>query len=208
MNKGEKEAVSLLKRISRVLLVGLLPCMCLMGCGEEAANVSAVTIDQEGKIESVLIEEFDKDYYDVKELSAMTEEEISEYNSLSGSARIVLESAEAIEDSSFVKLTMSYESAEDYAAFNETDFFFGTLREAENAGYNISKRLVNGSGDKIDDSFADDNPDRHIIITGDKVNIIAPFNIEYMSEGVLVKDKKEAVLEAVTKDSVQLLLSK
>ena len=35
----------------------------LCACGKETAGVSTVSVDKEGKVESVLYDTFDKDYY-------------------------------------------------------------------------------------------------------------------------------------------------
>ena len=68
--------------------------------------------------------------------------------------------------------------------------------------------LVDSKGETISFDNVDDISDRHIIITGDKVTIAAPYNISYMTKGVVLKDKKEADLSGVSTDIVQLLLSK
>ena len=180
----------------------------MTGCGEKSREVTSVTIDKEGHISNVIYEEFDKDYYDVNELSDMASKEISEYNAEYIDPRITLEGVEVTEESSLARVSMTYENSTDFSNFNDEDLFYGTIGEALEAGYQVSSELIDNNGVKIEGSFAADHPDRHIIITNDKSNIIAPFNIEYMSKGVTLIGKKEAKLSDSTADSIQLLLSK
>ncbi len=199
---------SYIKKIPVLTFAMITGLFALSGCGERANAVTSVSIDKDGKITNIIYEEFDKDYYDLDELSDMAASEISEYNVEYSSPKVSLEKAELVEDGARARLSMSYESASDYSHFNQVSLFYGTVEEAVNKGYTISKSLVDASGNKIDEAFIDEHPDRHIIITTDKSNIKTPYNIEYMSNGVILSDKKEAVVSAVTTDTVQLLLSK
>ncbi|MBE5827739.1 MAG: hypothetical protein E7307_14040 [Butyrivibrio sp.] len=195
----------------KTLVQALAMAMALLtmtGCGQGANEVSSVTIDKDGHISNVIYETFDKEYYSLEELSEMASKEVSEYNSEYISPKISLDKVETVDDGAFVKLSMNYDSASDFSNFNDESLFYGTLEEAEAAGYRMSGELIDSNGVKIESSFAQDHPDRHIIITTDKSNIIAPFNIEYTSKGVTLLGKKEAVLESTTADSIQLLLSK
>ncbi len=196
------------KRILVLTFAVTTTLLTLAGCGDKRENVTSVRIDKDGKVTNVIYEEFYKDYYDIQELSDMAASEISEYNVEYSSQKVTLEKAELVEDDSFAKLTMTYDSASDYSHFNQVSLFYGTIEEAMDKGYEVSKSLVNSSGDRIEASFIEENKGRHIIITSDKSNIIAPYNIEYMSNGVTLHDKKEAELTAVTTETVQLLLAK
>jgi hypothetical protein len=181
----------------------------LTGCGgDKTSEVTAVSIDKDGHVSNVIYEQFDKDYYDLEELSKMAEDELEEYNSEYLTPKITLDKVESVEDGDYVRVSMNYDSASDYSNFNEETLFYGTIEEAEAAGYKVSDGLVDSKGEKIDSSFAADHPERHIIITNDKSNIIAPFNIEYTTKGVSLVGKKEAKLADATAESIQLLLSK
>ena len=196
------------KRILALTFATTTAMLTLSGCGEKGQDVTSISIDKDGKVTNVICEEFDKEYYDIQELSDMAASEISEYNVEYSSPSVSLDKTELAQEDSFAKLTMSFESASDYSHFNQVSLFYGTIQEALDKGYEVSKSLVNSDGDRIDEAFIEENKDRHIIITSDKSNIKTPYNIEYMSNGVTLLDKKEAVLSAVTTDTVQLLLSK
>jgi len=180
------------------------------GCGPQKENVTTMTIDPEGKVSYVIYEDFSEDYYDVSELSDMTQKEIAEYNSEYISEKIALEDTQIIdnEDSSLVKLTLTFDSYSDFSNFNQESLFYGTVKEAIESGYTVSTGLVDKDGEKLPDSYLDDHEEKHIIITDDRARIKTPYNIEYMSNGITLNGKKEADISAVTADTVQLLLSK
>ena len=196
------------KRILTMTAACAMALFTLSACGAGEEKVTSVAIDKDGKVTNVIYEDFGEEYYDIKELSDMAASEISEYNVEYSSPKITLEKAELVEDDTFARLTMTYDSASDYSHFNQVSLFYGTIEEAQKKGYEISGSLVNSTGEKIETSYLEDHKDRHIIITSDKSNIRTPYNIEYMSGGVTLVDKKEADLSAVTTDTVQLLLSK
>ena len=122
----------------------------LCACGKETAGVSTVSVDKEGKVESVLYDAFDKDYYSLDELTNMAEDEISGYNSEYETPRITLSDAQLLEDEAVVKLTLDFESTSDYSYYNQVDLFYGTVEEARNSGYELNLNLVDDKGDKID----------------------------------------------------------
>ena len=201
-----------MRSYSRKMLVmtfaGAIALLTMTGCGETKAGITSVAIDKEGKVTHEIYEKFDRDYYDIQGLSDMAAKEISEYNVEYDTPKVALEKAEFVEDEKSARLSMIYESASDYSHFNQVSLFYGTVQEALDRGYEISKGLVNESGEKIDQDVIDESLEKHIIITSEKIDVITPYNIEYMSNGVSLNGKKEADLSAVTADSVQLLLSK
>nr|WP_297707318.1 hypothetical protein [uncultured Butyrivibrio sp.] len=188
---------------SLFILEGIL----LTGCGDKEKYLTSISIDKEGIVTNSIYEEFDQNYYDISELSDMASQEISYYNSEYISPKITLDETQLLEDGTVAKLVMTFDSASDYGHFNQTTLFYGTVNEASEKGFTLSGELVDEDGARID-LGSKDFSDRHIIISGDRTRIIAPFNIEYMTKGVTAHGKKEADLTNVSADSVQLLLSK
>ncbi len=199
---------SIFRKTLLMTAVASLALLTMTGCGGRGAELTAITIDKDGHVSNVIYEEFNKDYYDVEELSDMASKEVSEYNTEYISPKIALDGVESVGDGTRVRVSMKYDSAADFSNFNDETLFYGTIEEAEAAGYKVSGELIDNNGVKIESSFAQDHPERHIIITTDKSNIVAPFNIEYTTKGVTLIGKKEAKLSDATSDSIQLLLSK
>ncbi len=181
---------------------------CLSACGQKEEHVTSLSINKDGEVVNTIFENFGEDYYSADELADMAASESSYYNSEYISPRITVETPEIIEEEKLIKLTMTYKTAADYSHFNQTTLFYGTVQEAGEAGYKISDALVDANGEKIAAEKLADMTEKHIIITSDKVKIEAPFEIAYMSKGVVRNGKKEAVLSETTSDNVQLLLSK
>ena len=181
--------------------------MTLTGCGSDNSKVTNLSISKEGKVTNTIYEAFDQEYYDISELSDMATEEISYYNCEYDTPRIAITDAEVIEDESIAKLVMTFESSSDYSHYNQARLFYGTVQEAMDDGYELSSMLVDKNGNKIE-LGSDDFLNKHIVITSEKTVIYTPYNIEYMTSGVALRDKKEADLTNVTTDLVQMLLSK
>ncbi len=197
-------------RINAVIKVAVLVsffAVSACGCGAKKSPETKLTINKDGMISSVIVESFGEDYYDLSELEDMANDEISYYNSEYTDPRISLDESGILEDGR-ATLTMNFSNYIDFAHFNQVTFFYGTVAEASDKGFSVSGDLVDSQGVQISLSEIEDISDRHIIITGDKAGIIAPYKISYMTKGVVLKDKKEAELSGVTQDIVQLLLSK
>lgn len=186
-----------------VIAMGLF----LVGCGNKKAEVTSISIDKNGKVSNVIYEAFDQSYYNIQELSSVASSEISIYNNEYTEEKVSLESAELVKDNAFVKVTMNYNSAYDYAHFNHLTLFYGTVKEAIDNGYTVADHLVDKQGTAFGGNI-EDYYDNHVVITTDKSNIITPFEITYMTEGVTLIDKKEAMLTSAAQDTVVLLLSK
>lgn len=206
-NRAVKSSFNKIVVAGSAAIIGALV---LCSCGNQQEMVSTMTVDSEGQISYVIYEQFTEDYYNVDELSKMAQDEIDVYNSEYISRKIDLTGTELVEDDdrTFVRMSMTYDSFRDFSNFNQESLFYGTVSEAKEQGYKLSAALVDSKGERLPDSYFDDHGDRHILITNDRANIITPYNIEYMSNGVKLNGKKEADVSAVTADNVQLLLSK
>ncbi len=129
--------------------------MALAGCQliEEEAwtprEDAAISIDRKGKITEYLSEALDQPYYSFDELKSMLDEEVSEYNARHGEGSVAVELAE--EEEGRVNLTISYASGEDYASFNNIEFYYGSMINAQLEGY-----LFDGSFKEIRDGVVVD----------------------------------------------------
>ncbi len=196
------------RRAGVILSVLLLPSVLLMGCGNSKIETTTLNIDKNGKVRSTIVEEFGESYYDLQELSDMAAKEASAYNSEYINEKVFLESVTEDEESKVVTMVMSFNSTSDYSHFNQVSLFYGTVQEALDKGYKVSDELVDKDGQNLGADALKDNLDKHIVITTDRSNIITPYNISYMTKGIQLKSKKEAVLADVSADTVQLLLAK
>ncbi|MBE5836403.1 hypothetical protein [Butyrivibrio sp.] len=181
---------------------------CLFGCGSNEGQLTTVALDKNGKITNTIYEDFSEEYYDVTELTQMTENEISSFNAERLTEKITLDAVDKISDGNAVKMVLKFATPTDYAEFNNTVLYYGTVQDALDRGYSISSDLIDENGLKINSDALEDNKDNHIIITKDRSVFITPYNIVYSSNGVSLKGKKEAVLSSSTSEEIQLILSK
>lgn len=180
----------------------------LMGCGSEEGQLTTVALDKNGKITNTIYEDFGEEYYDVAELTQMTENEISSFNAERLTEKITLDSVDKISDGNAVKMVLKFATPTDYAEFNNTVLYYGTVQDALDRGYSIASDLIDENGLKINADAVEENKDNHIIITKDRSVFFTPYNIVYSSNGVSLKGKKEAVLSSSTSEEIQLILSK
>ncbi|MBQ6416837.1 MAG: hypothetical protein IJJ65_11380 [Butyrivibrio sp.] len=197
----------IMKRFVGVICAFML-LSCLFGCGSDEGLLTTVALDKNGKITNTIYEDFSEEYYDVTELTQMTENEISSFNAERLTEKITLDAVDKISDGNAVKMVLKFATPTDYAEFNNTVLYYGTVQDALDRGYSISSDLIDENGLKINSDALEDNKDNHIIITKDRSVFITPYNIVYSSNGVSLKGKKEAVLSSSASEEIQLILSK
>ena len=115
----------------------------LTACGEKTLQVSTNTlyIKKDGKLEEAAFELFDKEYYNAEELKSFAEEEAYNYNYKNVREAVTVDRVEMSDNVAGAYLT--YETVEDYIAFNEVDMYLGTVKGAmnENYGFDVAQVL-------------------------------------------------------------------
>ncbi|MCD7735565.1 MAG: hypothetical protein LUI07_01120 [Lachnospiraceae bacterium] len=96
-------------------------------------EADAISIASDGSVTEIVQETLDESYYDVAELESMINAEVSEYNSENGEDSVRIESFSS--EGTAVTLELRYASPEDYAEFNNTEFYCGTIINAQLEGY-------------------------------------------------------------------------
>lgn len=181
-----------------VLLVGILLLGLLTACGQnDEIQSTNLKIGKEGTVTSTIVEDFDKDYYTVEGLEAMIQEEISAYNA--GKADAISLISVEVQDNMENKIivNMKFASAEDYANFNKEDFFYGTVSQAIEAGYEIPQKLYSASDmtKTIRKEEINAMSGKHILIIAESTKVLLPQKAVYISEGVDLINHKEINVE-------------
>lgn len=116
----------------------------------EPKEPSAISISEEGVITEYINEVLDEAFYSASELKTMIDTEVSAYNSKNGADSVVVK--EFVEEGQNIRLTMEYAGAEDYAEFNNVEFYYGSMINAQLSGYlfdgaykRVSGGVVQGS---------------------------------------------------------------
>lgn len=186
------------------LAVSLLSAVCLMSaCSFMTADYTqdTVVVNKKGTVSGIIVEAFDKDYYNGEELEQMIHDEITAYND--GGEAIELKKFEITEEgNAFVNMT--YQSAADYKSFNEKELFTGTVLDAYNAGYEfVDMQSVEEGGAGIQADEVLEKGSMHIVIFEEPVEVRVSGAITYVSEGVSIIDKKSAKAETSQEEESQ-----
>jgi len=203
-------------KVEKVMRIGkfiiLMLCLCMLGltaCGEVTypeeeqqvkdaldATVSSIVVHSNGRVSSTIVEEFAESYYDESGLKAMIESSIDEYKSSNATAEIELKSFK-IKDG-MTNILMEYGDYQAYAGYNREDFFAGTIRDANMAGFDLNVTLKS-----VADNTEVSKPellgmgDSHIIIIGnaeepEQIRVNCFDDILYVGDGVNVVGKESA----------------
>ncbi len=192
----------------------------LGGCSEQEQVYVPVTsntleVTEEGRLIAYIVEDFDKDYYDINELKDMVNAEISAYNeanaSLSteaGRAPVIVDKVMMAEDGSRkAVVALNFQGIAAYMDYMGEEVFFGTVSEAINAGYEMEgvlKAVKNGEaliGDKLKK-----NGEKKILIVGDEVTVRTYNAVQYLSNNASLTTN--GYVDATAQDSLKYMIVK
>ena len=150
---------------------------------------SAISVGKDGTITEYVSDTLDESYYSDTELQSMIESEISDYNSKNGENSVSMKDFQV--NGKDVQLTMEYKKAEDYAQFNHTEFYYGSMINAQLAGYlfDVSyKEVKNGAAGSAEISGTDvlKNMASEVMIVTAPLEVHVPGNVLYTSDNAQV----------------------
>lgn len=161
---------------------------------------AAISIEKDGSVTEFIQDTLDADYYDASELESMINAGVKEYNSKNGEDSIVVKEFTA--ENGAVNLTMEYASAADYARFNNTEFYYGSMINAQLEGYlfdvsfkKVAKGVVQGS--EVSGSEVIKNMDKMVLILRAPLEVQVPGDVLFTSANadVLASDVVNATGE-------------
>ena len=179
-----------MKKLSGLILTALMMVFVMGGCGigETAPTENTITVGKDGAVKGVIVEEFDKDYYDQSSLETMISEEIQEFNK--GADAVRLDTLEVDENGANVQI--SYVNAQTYKEFNDVEFFCGNASDAQKAGYELAdvSNVKEGAAGLTASEVA--NSGLMLLVFEEPVCVRVSGAIRYVSTGVEVTGKKSA----------------
>jgi len=178
------------------------------GCGfsPEKVDTTTVKVNEDGTVLQVVLDSFSQDYYDFDELKKMSSSEVTAFNISFGEDSAVINSI--LQEDSGVRSIMTFSSDDAYENFNGETFFYGTVNEMLDAGYSLPGDMVTADGDPIDADKFYDKEEQHVLVLSEKINVVTPYKIEYMSNGAELVNSREADLSDVSDSLIFLLLVK
>lgn len=167
----------------------------LTGCGQtgepEVLETTTISVDKNGGMTYYLVGEFDKDYYDLAELTAMATEEAAEFSGEAGDhSSVKVNRVETLqEDQGKVLIVYEFDGIDSFNEFNGSNFFYGTVDEAVSRGYlkGITLNGVNGDPAKTETEIKQEGT-KKLIVTDEKAVIYCPAKVAYLSEGAILKE--------------------
>ncbi len=192
---------------SRMILLCFLCAVLLSACGETEITTTTVEILSSGKVTHTIIDSFEESYYDAEEMKEMAQKEADEFNNSHKDGAVTVESVQL--ENGQVRMVMDYADARAYSDFNSETLFYGTVSDALAAGYDLNVNLISlkDNTQYLSGEELSSMGDKHLIITSESLHIIAPSNLSYVSEGVIIaSSRKEA--DTVPEDAFCYILLK
>ena len=191
------------------------------GCSEEQEAVyvpvteNSVEAAADGRVIGYIVEDFDKEYYDITELGDMVRAEIEIYNeknaSLSteaGRAPVIVDKVSMAEDGSAKAVVeLNFQNAAVYEDYMGTELFYGTLAEAEAAGYQLAGQLNSvKKGEALTAEQINKNSDWRVLIVEDTLWIRPGAKVQYLSGNVSLTD--EGLVDGNTSEELKYIIIK
>lgn len=195
-----------MKRFGRLAAAGVALAALLSGCGQakvpESVSATTLALDSSGGLTYYLVEEFDKEYYDLAELTAMAREETESF----AGTGVSLEKVERPEEApNKVSVVYHFEDGDVFSQFTGSSFFFGTVSEALDLGFDPGEGLqsVRDGTLKSRDQLAE-NGGKRLIITDARALIYCPAGVACLKGAKLAEDGSVDASEA--EEAVWILL--
>lgn len=151
---------------------------------------TTISVDKNGRIRELIIEPFEKDYYDVDELKSELENAISDIKLSDSECEISLKDISVQNGNVYIKL--DFANGKSYNALQNQEIFTGTVGDACAAGYSMDVTLKNVNSDEmIGKVEVMGMQDRHIIIMDEHVRLKCYRPVVYVSANVEVINENE-----------------
>ena len=193
--KNSKKVSKVEKQKQKIMLLGggaigvlalviLLVVLFLNSCGSEYTKTdsSTVFVLKDGKIVSTDIEAFDEKNYEKKELEAYVKDIVDTYNTANEKNSVKKKSLKVKDD--VATLVLEYASDDVYKDVNGVELFTGTIKEAQEAGYQFDTEFAKMSDGKallaaLED-FANEEGYKVVIIKSN-TKVVVPGDVCFVS---------------------------
>lgn len=194
----------------------ILTMLGLTACGQaklpEVVDTPSISISREGEVDAWQVDVFDKDYYQLSELSSMAVAEAAEYNTAhqTGETTLVrVEKTDILEDGSGKVVVQSiYQDADTYSDYNEVLLFYGTVEEAISAGVDLGTVFRNVKDDSLlsVEELLQQHGSQHIIVTAEQVRVYCPYQVTHITEGAAIA--QDGSVDATQAEGTVVILMK
>lgn len=149
-------------------------------------DVNTVVINKDGTVQAATVEEFNKEYYSLDELSNFITKQIDKYNNSVGSeTAITIDSLE--EDGKDVVLILTYQNLDTYADFNKVEAVAMGVDELQGQDLELPDVFVKeDDGAYVKQDVALKNGKYKVVMIKDNVDLMVEGTIKYYANCVLV----------------------
>lgn len=174
----------------------LLLILVMVGCSkkeihltkEDDITANTFLIKRNGSLQVAIVENFEKNYYNLGELNEFVSKEIDVYNSKAGEDSVTIEDL-SIKNGRAVML-LNYTGMEHYATFNNAiAAYFGT--STENIALTLPDHYLTRKGSKVDRATAFDNSKHRVLVVYEPFDIIIDGDIKYYSENATLQENNK-----------------
>ena len=205
------------KLMTTILILTLFMILGLTGCGEkEVIPVTEPTVEitSDGEMIAYLVEDFDKEYYDLSELDAMVREEVAEYVKKQAPVTetdtevLTVESVSmAADGSKKAVVALKFANSEIYGDYFDVEAFYGTVAEAEAAGYGLSAALISvKDGEIFTDEQAKKLSKKKILVIQEAVVVRCPKEVLYVGTNASLTE--EGFVDCTQGEGLNLIIMK
>ena len=202
----------------RALLAGAAAAFFLAACGNrpnEPRDVSTVVVTKSGSFAVTSVEAFDESLYSSRELSDRVDTELETYNRMNpaeGDKKNVSLVSLQVKGGRAV-LLLNYAAASDYASFNDTKAYYGSVLYAKLEGFDLSPLVSCPSQVENDVLLSSAELERlgnnPLLILSEPVSVELPSEILYCTGNAAVTDRKKAVIsESVSEQNPAMFILK
>lgn len=172
---------------------------------------AAISISEEGVITEYVSDVLDEAYYSAAELQEMITSEVNAYNSKNGANSVAVK--EFTSEGQNVQLVIEYAKAEDYAEFNNVEFYYGSMINAQMEGYLFDtsfKRVKHGvvQGSAVSGSTVLKDMAAEVLVVTAPLEVHVPGNVLFTSTNaeVLASDDVNATGKSDEEEDTGLVL--
>lgn len=180
------------KQVMGILLVFSI--FLLVGCKKEEpegfslsagdVQVNTLLIGKDGSVQSSLVEEFDKDYYDKDELKSFIDTEIEKYTKVHGEGSVLVHSLEQKEN--VVSVVFDYHTMEDYERFNHVEAKYYTMEQAIEADVIPESMMIVDKDGEISKTEVEKKEKYKVIVVNEELDIVVNGTIQYYENAAVL----------------------
>ena len=192
-----------------LILIVILGIFIFGSCGTDyaEADTNTVFVLKDGKIVSTDVESFDQKKYNETEFESYVTGIVDTYNKKNGEDSLVKK--EFIVEEGVATLVLEYSNGDVYEDINGVEFFTGTIKEAQKAGYAFDVNFAQMKDGKAVAADAKDfvkGEDYKVVIIKSNTKVVVPGEICFVStqnvskvgeDFVLIKDGSALLTEEV-----------